>query len=40
MKEMSQQMAKGKTDPAMTAFAGLNKGGPDFGLNFGVVRWF
>jgi hypothetical protein len=21
-------------------FAGLNKGGPDFGLNFGVVRWF
>lgn len=22
------------------AFAGLNKGGPDFGLNFGIVRWF
>jgi hypothetical protein len=21
-------------------FAGLNKGGPDFGLNFGLVRWF
>jgi hypothetical protein len=21
-------------------FAGLNKGGPDFGLNLGVVRWF
>jgi hypothetical protein len=20
--------------------AGLNKGGPDFGLNFGIVRWF
>ena len=23
-----------------TAFKGLNNGGPDFGLNFGVVRWF
>ncbi len=23
-----------------STFAGLNKGGPDFGLNLGVVRWF
>ncbi len=22
------------------AFAGLNDGGPDFGMNFGIVRWF
>ncbi len=22
------------------AFVGLNNGGPDYGLNFGVVRWF
>jgi hypothetical protein len=22
------------------AFKGMNNGGPDFGLNFGVVRWF
>jgi hypothetical protein len=22
------------------AFSGLNNGGPDFRLNFGVVRWF
>jgi hypothetical protein len=22
------------------AFSGLNSGGPDFGMNFGVVRWF
>jgi hypothetical protein len=21
-------------------FAGLNKGGPDFGTDFGIVRWF
>lgn len=23
-----------------SSFAGLNKGGPDFGLNLGIVRWF
>ncbi len=23
-----------------STFAGLNKGGPDFGLNLGIVRWF
>jgi hypothetical protein len=22
------------------AFGGLNNGGPDFGLNLGIVRWF
>lgn len=40
MKELSQQVAKGKTAPAMMAFAGLNKGGPDLGLNFAIVKWF
>jgi hypothetical protein len=23
-----------------STFVGLNNGGPDFGLNFGVIRWF
>ncbi|MHB8843367.1 MAG: hypothetical protein ACYC7L_01350 [Nitrospirota bacterium] len=23
-----------------SAFKGLNNGGPDFGINFGIVRWF
>ncbi len=23
-----------------SVFKGLNNGGPDFGMNFGVVRWF
>jgi hypothetical protein len=23
-----------------SAFKGLNNGGPDFGMDFGIVRWF